>query len=131
MKYITIAVLSLQAGMLLGLTEAQAASRKTVLAPAPARKGWYTTTGPVQFKVGEEILCDSEIPKHLADAVESPDVSQAKAKARAKAKADAKAKAEADAAALTADEARAADAAQALELAQAQALEPDQAASQG
>lgn len=121
MKYITIAVLSLQAGMLLGLTEAQAASRKTVLAPAPSRKGWYTTTGPVQFKVGEEILCDSDIPKHLADAVESPEAKQAKA--RAKAKADAKAKAEADAAA--ADEARAAEAAQ------AQALEPDQGASQG
>lgn len=123
MKYTTIAVLSLQAGMLLGLTEAQAASRKTALAPIPTRKGWYTTTGPVQFKVGEEILCDSDIPKHLADAVESPDVSQAKAKARAKAKADAKAKAEADAAA--ADEAAAANAAQ------APALEPDQSASQG
>lgn len=123
MKYTTIAVLSLQAGTLLGLTEAQAAPRKTVLTAVPARKGWYTTTGPVQFKVGEEILCDSEIPKHLADAVESPDASQAKAKgkARAKAKADAEAAAaEAEAAALAASEAAA--------LANEQ---PDQAGTQG
>lgn len=97
MKYITLAVLSLQAGALLGLTESQAAARQTVLAPVPGRKGWYTTTGPVQFKVGEELLHDGELPKHLADAVESPDAQQAKARAKARAKADAKAKAEAEA----------------------------------
>lgn len=84
MKYITLAVLSLQAGTCLGLTEAQAASRKTVLAPVPARKGWYTTTGPVQFKVGEEIMHDGDLPKHLAHAVETPDAQQAKAKTKAK-----------------------------------------------
>jgi hypothetical protein len=100
--------------MLLGLTESQAASRKTVLAPVPARKGWYTTTGPVQFKVGEEILHDGDLPKHLAHAVETPDAQQAKAKAKAKAKADAKAKAEAEALAREEDEAQAeADAADA------------------
>ena len=131
MKYTTIAVLSLQAGMLLGLTEAQAASRKTALAPIPTRKGWYTTTGPVQFKVGEEILCDSDIPKHLADAVESPDVSQAKAraKAKAKAKADAEAVAAAEAAALAASEAAAVAAPLAAE--QVGTLTLDQAGTQG
>lgn len=69
MKYTTIAVLSLAAGATLGLTEAQAAARKTVLTPIAGRKDFYTTTGPVQFKVGEEISYDGDLPKHLAKAV--------------------------------------------------------------
>ncbi|MDO8778099.1 MAG: hypothetical protein Q7K57_57155 [Burkholderiaceae bacterium] len=106
MKYTTIAVLSLQAGVLLGLTESQAATRKTVLTAVPARKGWYITTGPVQFKRGEEFLHDGELPKHLAEAVDPgegrPSKQASKASRRefvdaallaAKAKAEAEAKA--------------------------------------
>jgi hypothetical protein len=70
MKYTTIAVLSLQAGTVLGLTDAQALPRSHALAPLAGRAGWYTTTGPVQLKVGEVFLCDDELPKHLAHGVD-------------------------------------------------------------
>lgn len=79
MKYTTIAVLSLQAGVVLGLTDAQAAPRMHALAPVPDRKAWYTTTAPVQFKVGEVLLCDGDLPKHLAHGVESADSEKRKA----------------------------------------------------
>lgn len=96
MKYITTAVLALGAGVALGLTEAQAAPRKHVLAPIPGRKNWYTTSGPVQFKVGEIILCDDELPKGLADAADTAEKKAAKARAQDQAK-EAAAAADADA----------------------------------
>ncbi len=83
-KITTIAVLTLAPGVLLGLTKAQAEPRQTVLAPVPDRAGWYTTTGPVQFKVGEQILHDGDLPKHLVVALDL----EPKARQRAKAKAD-------------------------------------------
>lgn len=95
MKYITLSVLSLQAGAVLGLTAAQAALRQHVLTPAPGRIGWYTTTGPVQFKRGEAVLFEGDLPKHLAEAVDSPETRQTKAKAKAKAQQVANAEAEA------------------------------------
>lgn len=79
MKYTTIAVLSLQAGVVLGLTDAQAAPRMHALAPVPDRKAWYTTTAPVQFKVGEVFIFDGDLPKHLAHGVESADAEKRKA----------------------------------------------------
>lgn len=94
MKYTTIAVLSLPAGVVLGLTEAQAAPRQTVLSAVPARKGWYTTTAAVQFKVGEAFLFDDDLPKHLAQAVQ--DAAKAATAAEHKAKAKAKATTKAD-----------------------------------
>jgi hypothetical protein len=66
MKYVTLGALTLPAGTVLGLSESQAAPRKHVLRAVPARKGWYTATGEVQFKIGEEITCDGDLPKHLA-----------------------------------------------------------------
>lgn len=94
MKYIVTATLMLAAGTVLGLTEAQAATRRHVLQPT-SRKGWYTTTGEVQFKVGEEIQCDATLPKELADNLTTRE--KAKADAAAKAEAEAAARAEAEA----------------------------------
>ncbi|MES2685484.1 MAG: hypothetical protein V4706_01615 [Pseudomonadota bacterium] len=82
MKYITTAVLALGAGVALGLTEAQAAPRKHALSPIAGRKNWYVTTGPVQFKIGETILSDAELPKALADQAETADKKAAKARAQ-------------------------------------------------
>lgn len=120
MKYTTIAVLSLQAGVLLGLTEAQAATRKTVLTAAPARKGWYTTTGPVQFKRGEVFLFDGDLPKHLAQAVDPAEGREAKSLAKAvkaKSEAQTREKADAEAAVKTAAEEEAAAEAEAAQAA--------------
>lgn len=100
MKYTTTEVLQLPAGVALGLTDAQAAARKHVLQPVPARKGWYTATAQVQFKRGEQFLHDGDLPKHLANGVETPEEEKSrKAKAKADADAAAKAKAEAEVAA--------------------------------
>ncbi len=71
MKYTTVAVLTLPAGAVLGLTEAQASTRAHVLQCVPARKGWYTTTAAVQFKIGEEIQIDGNLPPVLAHAVQA------------------------------------------------------------
>lgn len=79
MKYITTAVLSLGAGALLGLTEAQAAPRRHALAAVPDRKGWYTATGPVQFKIGEEVSYEGDLPKALANQLDWEDKQAGKA----------------------------------------------------
>lgn len=90
-RYITIAVLALGAGVALGLSDAQAALRKHALEPIPRRKGWYTTTSPVQFKAGEQIDTDGDLPKGLAEIVQDPQQAQREAKAKPKAKAEAEA----------------------------------------
>jgi hypothetical protein len=126
MKYTTIAVLTLASGSLVGLSEAQASARRTVLAPVAGRKGWYTALESIQFKRGEQIQCDADLPKALADLVETPESAQERKanKARAReqaeqaaaqaataaeafAQAKAKAKADAEAAANAAAEAEA------------------------
>jgi len=104
MKHITIAVLALGAGVALGLSEAQAKLRKHLLTPVEGRKGWYTTTGPVQFKVGEQIETDAGLPKGLAEAVEDLQCAQRESKAKAKAAEEA---AKTEAAAKAAEEAQA------------------------
>lgn len=85
MKYTTTAVLSLNAGVALGLSMSQAASRATVIAAIPERDGWYITTGPVQFKRGETFLSDTDLPKSLVDAVDYEDKPKAEVPAKAKA----------------------------------------------
>lgn len=70
MKYIAIAVVSLPAGAVLGLTEAQVAPRKHALAPVAARKGWFEAKAEIQFKAGEVFLYDGVMPKAMASAVE-------------------------------------------------------------
>jgi len=92
MKFIVRASLTLPAGTELGLNKAQAADRAHVLTPVAGRKGWYTANAQVQFKVGEEIACDSDLPKNL---VESLEEIEARAAAAEKAAAE---KAAADAA---------------------------------
>lgn len=89
MKYITTAVLSLPAGVLLGLSVAQVAHRQHVLTNAPGRKGWYVATSPVQFKRGETLQVDGDLPKALADRLDAEDRA-AKAKAKAEIEAVAK-----------------------------------------
>lgn len=73
-KMTTTAVLTLGAGVTVGLTAAQAAVRthalKTLEAPKDAGKpgaiGKYAIVTPVQFKAGETIYIEGELPKHLA-----------------------------------------------------------------
>lgn len=67
MKHTVIAVLSLPAGTRLGLSKDQARRRAHAL--KPAGRGYYLTTAPVQFKVGEQVDYDGELPKHLATLV--------------------------------------------------------------
>lgn len=87
MKFTTIAVLSLPAGYVIGLTDAQAQARAAMLVLHPSRKGWYVTRSPVQFKVGEVLLCDDDLPKNLAQLVVDADGRKPKAASKAKPKA--------------------------------------------
>ena len=68
MRYTAVAALTLPAGSVLGLTEAQAAARKHALKPA-SKKGVYTCTEAVQFKAGEDFHFDGEISKAQAAGV--------------------------------------------------------------
>ncbi|MFZ4623274.1 MAG: hypothetical protein ACOYNF_03455 [Rhodoferax sp.] len=86
MKYTTVAVLTLPAGAVLGLTEAQASTRSHVLQCVPARKGWYNTTAAVQFKIGEEIQIEGDLPPILAHAVQDAAATAAAAEHKVKAK---------------------------------------------
>jgi hypothetical protein len=70
--FIVTQVLRLPAGSIVGLSESQVARRKHALEAVPKRKGWYTATLDLCFKVGESIQYDGELPKVLADAVEAP-----------------------------------------------------------
>lgn len=96
MKYTAKAVVTLPAGTVLGLSEAQARDRKHALEPM-ATKGFYTTKQPAQFKVGEVFDYAGELPKALAEDMDA--VERSKAQAAADAKAAAAALAEAQAAA--------------------------------
>lgn len=72
MHYVVIATLRLPAGSVVGLSDAQAAPRGHALEAVPKRKGWFTATGELCFKVGEAIQYEGELPKALANAVEAP-----------------------------------------------------------
>lgn len=73
-KYTVIAVLTIQAGAVLGLTQAQAATRSHALKPLQVDKktgaGTYEVLQPMQFKVGEQIATDMELNKQLATMLE-------------------------------------------------------------
>jgi len=88
MRYTAIAIVTLPAGAVLGLSELQAATRKHALEPGK-KKGFYLSTATVQFKVGEPFHYDGDLPKGLADCVEREE--SARQAAKAKAEADAKA----------------------------------------
>jgi len=82
MKYVTTAPITLPEGSVLGLTEAQAAPRRHALKPS-GKKGVYLTIAPVQFKAGETIHYDGDIPKGMADAfMSAADKAKADAAAR-------------------------------------------------
>lgn len=87
-KYTVIAVLTIQAGAVLGLTPKQAELRKHAL--KPVGKDAYEVLSPIQFKVGEEIATDAELNKALATSLESADTTKEKARASARDKAAAK-----------------------------------------
>lgn len=108
MKYTVIArFLELSHGVV-GLTAEQADLRKHAL--KKKGKGRYEIIAPVQFKAGEVLEFDQELPKKLATLVE-PELSakqkkETEAKAKEAAEAEAKAKAEAEAQAKADQEAR-------------------------
>jgi hypothetical protein len=112
MKYIATTVVGFPAGADLGLSKEQAALRGHCIAAHPKRKGWYTTTGPLQFKVGEHFLYDGDMPKSMASMVEPADKPTSKAEQEAKAKSDREAREKA--AAIEAADAAVADAEVAL-----------------
>lgn len=68
MKYTIIASITIGPGLVLGLSDAQAAARSGSL--RAVGKGKYEVTATVQFKAGEVIHTDAELPKALAEAVE-------------------------------------------------------------
>lgn len=84
MRYTAIAIVTLPAGAVLGLSESQAATRKHALEPGK-KKGFYTSTATVQFKVGESFHYDGDLPKGLADSLESEESARQVAKSRAEA----------------------------------------------
>jgi hypothetical protein len=65
MLYRTLAPLTLQIGVVVGITELQAQRRARLL--QEVRPGYYRAVQPVQFKAGELIVIDGQISK--ADAV--------------------------------------------------------------
>lgn len=71
-KYLIVSPATLPAGTRLGLTKPQADARQHAL--KPAGKGRYVATLPVQFKVGETISVDGELPKALAENLSQPSV---------------------------------------------------------
>lgn len=52
------------------LTEEQARGREHITEPVKDKKDHYHITGPNQFKAGQEIGYDGEIPKAFAGAIE-------------------------------------------------------------
>ena len=68
-QYRILQPLSFHAGALLGLTEAQAHVRRAVLRPLP--DGVYEVITEAQFKSGEVISFDGDIPKAKAACAEA------------------------------------------------------------
>ena len=63
--------LALAAGTLVGLTEKRQFDRfRDALEPVDGKRGLYRLLRPVQFKAGEVVGLEGEIPKVLAEAVE-------------------------------------------------------------
>lgn len=88
------------------LTDEQARMRAHKLEAVKGKKGLYRITGPNQFKAGQEIGYEGDLPKTLATDMEAADAdAETKKSTKAQAKADAeaaKAKAEAEKAAAAA-----------------------------
>lgn len=65
----TLKATTFAAGTVLALSEHQAAARRHAL--KPLGRGRYEAIVAIQFKAGEEIGLDGELPKTLADSVDS------------------------------------------------------------
>lgn len=69
-KYLVVAPATFGAGARLGLSKEQAAARAHAL--KEVGKGVYVAQQPVQFKAGETVGIDGELPKSLGEAVAAP-----------------------------------------------------------
>lgn len=67
MMYTTTTPITLPVGTVLALTKGQYADRANALQVQSAKKGLYLTTAIVQFKAGESIGIEGDLPKHLVD----------------------------------------------------------------
>jgi hypothetical protein len=72
MHFIVTQTLRLPPGSVVGLSASQAQRRAYALEPVPKRKGWFTATHDLCFKVGEAIQYEGELPKALANSVDVP-----------------------------------------------------------
>lgn len=70
-KFRACTVVTIPAGVRLDLTRAQALARAHALQKDGKTGNVYTTTRPVQIKIGEEFGYDGELPKSLAEAVDA------------------------------------------------------------
>lgn len=59
------------AGARLKLTPEQASSRAHKLSAIDAKKGLYEATGPIEFKTGETVGFDGELPKTMVDLLDA------------------------------------------------------------
>lgn len=69
-KYLIVATATFGAGLRLGLSKEQAAARANAL--KEVGKGVYVAQQPVQFKAGETVGIDGDLPKSLGEAVSAP-----------------------------------------------------------
>lgn len=80
-KYLIVAPATFGAGARLGLSKEQAAARAHAL--KEVAKGVYVAQQPVQFKAGEVVGIDGDLPKVLAELVDKPKAKKAAAAAEA------------------------------------------------
>lgn len=84
MKVITTGTATFSPPCVLGLNKAQHAARAYALEKV---KGGYEVIKPVQFKAGETITLEGDIPKGMESVLEPADKSEAESKAKAEAEA--------------------------------------------
>jgi pyruvate/2-oxoglutarate dehydrogenase complex dihydrolipoamide acyltransferase (E2) component len=88
-KYSISKGVTLNPGTVLGLTDKQAASRAHAL--REVKKGVFEVLSPVQFKIGEVIGYEGDLPRVIATALEDSDAKSEDAGKQEKAPAAAKA----------------------------------------
>jgi len=74
-KYLIVAPATFGAGTRLGLSQEQAEARAQAL--KEVAKGVYVAQQPVQFKAGETVAIDGDLPKSLGEAVAAPKAKKA------------------------------------------------------
>jgi hypothetical protein len=71
MKYVAASTVTAGVGQLVRLAAAQLARCEGLVKPAAEPAGWHEVVAPLQFKRGEAFEIDAELPKSMADLVES------------------------------------------------------------